>query len=347
MDDTLLQKLTNCFSPSGLEKNIHQILKEGLSNFVDKIDTLKNSSLIALKNGFPGKCTLMLDAHIDEVFANVTKITDEGFLGLYTSSIDHKLLPGSKVVVHGKKQLTGIIGIKPAHLVTEEETKKAMKLDELYIDCGGYSKNEIEQIVSVGDYVTFVPNYSNIGSLVSNKALDDRVGAYVIIETFRNLSRIKPIVNVLGLFASQEEFSFLGATTSTYLLKPDFAIAIDVTHGTSPDVSSDFGFELGKGPVIFIGPSVDKFVTSKLIEVAEKTNIPFSKEVDIFTGTDAHAIQVVGQGIPVATVSIPLRYMHSPVEVIDSRDIDRTVDLLTQFVTRIDEKFMEEFYGEH
>lgn len=346
MDEGLIQRLTDCFAPSGLESNIHQIIREELRSFSDKIEPLKNNSLIVLKNGSPGKCTLMLDAHIDEVFAIVTRKTEEGFLGFHTDSIDSKLLPGSTVVVHGKKQLKGIIGIKPSHLVTDEEMKKALKVTELYIDCGGYSKDEISEVVSIGDYITFEPCFTKIGNLISNKALDDRIGAYIIIETFKELKRVTPLINLLGLFASQEEYNFLGATTSTYLLKPDFAIAIDVTHATSPDVPPDTGFELGKGPVIFVGPSVDRFVTQKLIEAAEKANVPVKREVDIFTGTDAHAIQIAGRGVPVAVLSIPLRYMHTPVETIDAGDVDKAITVLTSFVLGIDEKFMEGLYGE-
>lgn len=346
MDESLLQKLTSVYAPSGTEHNIHQVIKDEISLYADKTDTPKNGSFFALKNGFPGKCTLMLDAHIDEVFGVVNQITEEGFLKFHTDTIDCKLFPGSVVIVHGKKLMKGVIGIKPSHLVTEEESKKAMKLEDLYIDCG-VKLNEIKEIVEIGDYVTFENRFEKIGNYISTKALDDRAGAYVIIETFKSLRRIKPAVNIIGLFASQEEYSFLGATTSTFLLKPDFAIAIDVTHGSSPDTMSENVFEVGKGPIIFVGPSVDRVLTKKLIEVAEKYNIPYSKEVDIFTGTDAHAIQTVEQGIPVATVSIPLRYMHTPIELIDLKDLDKTVDLLTQFVLNIDEKFMEELNGEH
>ena len=346
MEESLLKELTDKFSPSGGELSVHAIIKSELIRFVDRIDSLKNGSLVAIKKGFPGKCSLMLDAHIDEVFAVITGITEDGFLRFFSESIDQKIFPGSIVIVHGQKPIKGIIGIKPAHLVTEEETKKAMEINELFIDCG-FNKKDIEEIVAVGDFVSFNPNFSKIGNCYSNKSFDDKLGAYVIIEVIKRLKRINPLVNIICHFSSQEEENLYGAITSTYALKPDFAIAIDVTHATSPGVSADEAFEIGNGPAIFVGPSVDRVIVSKLIKTAENFNIPFSKEIDIFSGTDAIGIQTVQEGVPVAVVSIPLRYMHTPVETADQSDIENTVNLLVQFIGSIDDSFMEELYGEH
>jgi len=346
MDDSLLEELTTMHAPPNEELNLHSVLSKSLSPYTDSVEALKNGSFVAVKRGSPGKCSLMLDAHLDEVFAVVTGITEDGFLRFHSNSCDQKIFPGLEVMVHGTEELKGVIGVKPYHLIGEDEEKKAFELKELFIDCGP-SKEELEKLVPVGSSVTFVPHYTKLMGNVSAKSLDDRAAVYVIIELMKRLSRIKPVVNVICHFASQEEATGLGAITSTYMLKPDFAIAIDVTHATSPNVSNTVASELGKGPVIFLGPTMDRLMAKKLTDTALKYNVPLQKEIGIFSGTDATDIQIVGEGVPVAVVSIPVRYMHSPNEVVNSSDIEQTINLLYLFITEIDEDFMEAIHGEH
>ncbi len=346
MDEELLKSLTNSFAVTGYEENLHPIIKSSVKNYVDKIESLKNGSIYALKRGSPGKCTLMLDAHLDEVGMFVTGITDEGFLRIHSRSIDPKVLPGSVVIVHGKEDIKGVIGIKPYHLQNKEEMKKYIPINQLFVDCG-MNKKEVQQMVNIGDTVSFLPDFLKLQNLISNKSIDDRAGVYVIIEVPKNLKKITPLVNVVGHFASQEEITGLGAATSTYYLQPDFAIAIDVTHGISPGISPREAYQLGKGPVLFVGPGVDSVILKSLTETAKKFGIPTQKEVGILSGTDQTIIQTVGNGVPSAVVSLPQRYMHTPVEVIDPDDIRNTINLLTLFIQEIDEKFMEELYGEH
>ena len=346
MDEALLRRLTDMSAVSGEEEKLHHLLESELSSFVEKTNPLKNGSFYALKKGSPGKCTLMLDAHIDEVGAFVTGVTKEGFLRIYSRSIDGKILPGAMVFIHGKETIKGVIGLRPYHLETPEEIKNAIPMDKLFVDCG-MSKEDIEKVVRIGDTVSFTPDFLHLQNFVSNKSIDDRVGVYVIVEVLRNLKRKTPVVNVVGHFASQEEVTGLGAITSTYYLKPDFAIAIDVTHGTSPDVPERDAFELGKGPVVFLGPGIDSVVLRKIVDTAKKYSIPIQKEVDISSGTDQVEIQIAGKGIPSAVVSIAERYMHTPVEVIDMEDVQKTINLLTLFIEDLDEQFMEALYGEH
>ncbi len=346
MNEKLLRSLTDAFAVTGYEENLHPLITEELKDYSDKIEALKNGSLYALKKGDPGKCTLMLDAHIDEVGMFVTGITDEGFLRFHTRSIDPKVLPGSVVVVHGKSDIKGVIGLKPYHIQNKEEAKKYIPITDLFIDCG-MKKSEIEKVVSIGDTVSFHPDFLKLQNLFSNKSIDDRVGVYVIIEVFKNLQRTKPLVNILGHFASQEEVTGLGAATSTYYLQPDFAIAIDVTHGISPGVAPREAYSLGKGPVLFIGPGINETILKGLTDTAKKFGIPVQKEVGILSGTDQTIIQIVRSGVPSAVVNLPQRYMHTPVEVIDPDDIQNTINLLTLFIQEIDEKFMEDLYGKH
>lgn len=346
MNRKLIEELTNVYAATSEESVLHPLITKELSNYVDEIKTLKNGSIYALKKGKPGKYSLMFDAHLDEVALFVTGITEEGFLRVYTKSIDLKVLPGSIVCVHGEQEFKGIIGLKPYHLESEEETKKAVPIDKLFVDCG-MDKENAEKLIPIGSSITFMPGFSSLNKLISNKSLDDRVGVYTIIEVLKSLQRKLPLINIIGHFSSQEEITGLGAITSTYALKPDFAIAIDATFGTSPNESERKTRKMGKGPVIFIGPSSDRIINKKLFAVADKFNIHLQQEIGILSGTDATEIQLVGRGVPVGIISIPLRYMHTPIEVIDPTDVDKTVNLLSLFIEEIDDLFLEALYGEH
>ena len=345
MDEEVLRQLTKTKAVTGNEYKLHSLIKDALQGYVDEINTLKNGSIYALKKGEPGKCSLMLDAHLDEVGLFVTGITEEGFLRVYTRSIDPKVLPGSIVIVHGKEELTGVIGLKPYHL-QDKDDKKATPIEKLFVDCG-LSKKEIEKIVSIGDTVSFSSDYIDLkNNFISNKSLDDRIGVYTIIEVLKNLKRKSPIVNVIGHFASQEEVTGLGAITSTYYLNPDLAIAIDVTHGTSPDVPKRDAFEMGEGPVVFVGPGIDQIILEQILKIANKYDIKVQKEVGILPGTDQTEIQIVRKGIPSAVISIPERYMHTPIEVINIEDVRKTINLISLFIEELNESFLEALYGE-
>ncbi|MCD6107085.1 MAG: hypothetical protein J7J57_02635 [Caldisericaceae bacterium] len=346
MNQKLIEELTNVHAATSEESELHSLITKELSNYVDEIKTLKNGSIYVLKKGKPGKYNLMLDAHLDEVALFVTGMTEEGFLRVHTKSIDLKVLPGSIVCVHGEQEFKGIIGLKPYHLESEEETKKAVPIDKLFVDCG-MDKESVEKLIPIGSTVTFMSGFSHLNKLISNKSLDDRVGVYTIIEVFKSLKRKLPLINIIGHFSSQEEITGLGAITSTYTLKPDFAIAIDATFGASPNESERKTYKMGKGPVIFIGPSSDRIINKKLFAVADKFNLTLQQEIGILSGTDATEIQLVGGGIPVGIISIPLRYMHTPTEVIDPTDVDKTVNLLSLFIEEIDDLFLEALYGEH
>ena len=345
MDEELLKQLTKAKAVTGNEYKLHSLIKDALQGYVDEINALKNGSIYALKRGEPGKCSLMLDAHLDEVGLFVTGITEEGFLRVYTRSIDPKVLPGSVVIVHGKEELTGVIGLKPYHL-QDKDDKKAVPTEKLFVDCG-LNKKEIEKIVSIGDTVSFSSDYIDLeNNFISNKSLDDRIGVYTIIEVLKNLKRKVPIVNVIGHFASQEEVTGLGAITSTYYLNPDLAIAIDVTHGTSPDVPKREAFEMGEGPVVFVGPGIDQIILDQILKIANKYDIKVQKEVGILSGTDQTEIQIVRKGIPSAVISIPERYMHTPIEVINVEDVRKTINLISLFIEELSESFLEALYGE-
>lgn len=331
MEEALLKNLTEGFAPTGNEVELHQVIKDALNGYVDEIKVHEGSnSLIAFKKG-ESNTSLMLEAHLDEVFMVVQDITKEGFLRVVSNSIDAKVLPGSIVLVHGKERIKGVIGIKPYHLIDKGEEHKPYNFDNLYIDCG-LPRDELEKVISVGDYVTFIPNFTKVNDYYSSKSLDNRLCVYTIIEVLKALKHIKHQPNIYGLFSSQEEFTALGAITSTFSIFPDAAIALDVTLGVQNEVPPDVGFPLGKGPVIFVGVTATKFLSNKLIKTAEEYGIPHQKEGGIYSGTDTDEIELVKSGVPATLVSIPVRYLHTPIEMFDPFDLDKTVQLLKLFI---------------
>ncbi|MGB9793832.1 MULTISPECIES: M28 family peptidase [Caldisericum] len=331
MDESLLRNLTESFAPTGNEKIIFPIIESALKGYVDEIKIHERSnSLMALKKG-NGNFALMLEAHVDEVFMVVSSIEKNGFLKVTSRSIDPKILPGSQVIVHGKKKIKGVIGIKPYHLVKEGEENLAYDFNRLFVDTG-LSENELKDLVSVGDYVSFAPSFDKIGNYLVNKSFDNRLGVYVLIETARVLKNIKHDVNVYFLFSSQEEYTGLGAITATFSVFPNASVVLDVTFGTQYKVTPFDGFELGKGPTIFYGISVNRELTNKLASVADKYGIPYQKEVGVLSSTDADKVGLVRSGIPTSLLSIPIRYMHTPVEMFDPFDVDKTVQLLKLFI---------------
>ncbi|MCI4462658.1 MAG: hypothetical protein JHC30_00595 [Caldisericum sp.] len=331
MDESLIKALSESFAPTGNEKSIYPIIEKELKGYVDDVRIHdKSNSIVAFKKG-SGKCTLMLEAHVDEVFMVVSSIEKNGFVKITARSIDSKILPGSKVIIHGKRKIKGVIGIKPYHLVKSGEENSALSFDRLFVDTG-LLETEVKELVSVGDYVTFEPQFDKVGNYYIGKSIDNRLGVYALIETLKSLKNIKHQVNVYALFSSQEELTGLGAITSTYSIFPDVAIAVDVTFATQYRVSSDDGFELGKGPAIFFGISVNRELTNRLASIADKYGIPYGKEVSVLSSTNADKISLVRSSIPTALVSIPIRYMHTPVEMFDPFDVDKTVQLLKLFI---------------
>jgi len=330
-ENCLIKELTNFHAPTGKEKGIFDLIKKHTKGYVDEIYLHEKSNSIVLYKKGSSNFSLMLEAHVDEVFFVVTDIDKDGFIKFYSRSIDPKILPGSLVIVHGRKDLTGVIGIKPYHLVKEGEEHKAYSFDNLYIDLG-LSADELKELVSIGDYITFKEDFSKLGNYYVNKSCDNRIGVYVVIEVLKRLKKIKHEFDIYGVLASQEEFTGLGAITSTFSIFPDLAIVFDVTFATQSGVSSNYGFDLGKGPAIFVGISGNKDKTKELIDIAERYGIPYQKEVGILSSTDLDKIELVRSGIPVILVSIPIRYMHTPIEMFDMSDVEKTVELVKLFI---------------
>lgn len=339
----LIKELSDLRGISGFEYRISDKIAEYFRPYADEvtIDTLGN--IIAVKRcGKENAKKIMIEAHCDEIGLMVRDIDDRGFVTMaMVGGIDARILPSSEVVIHGKKDVPGVIGAKPPHLQEAGEAKKASKLTDMAIDTG-MNADEVKKYVSVGDSITLAQSVGELGGgQFSGKTLDDRAGVAALITTMKNLMKIKTDVDVYAVAAVQEEVGLRGAKTAAYSINPDLAIAVDVCHGITPD-NSDNAFETGSGAVISIGPNIHPKLQKRLSETAEKYHVKTELDVDGGdTGTDAWAIQVSRCGVPTALLSIPLKYMHTSVETLSVSDVSAVSELLTYFIQNLDDSLEE------
>ncbi|MEN6443544.1 MAG: M42 family metallopeptidase [Methanoregula sp.] len=335
MVNELLKKLSNAHGVSGSEGSVLSLIKKELKGSVDEIREDGMGNLIAVKRG--NKFKVMLAAHMDEIGLMVKYIDEKGFLrfvalgGWYGPTLYNQ-----RVVLHGSKgPCMGVIGGKPPHMMDEEERKKGVKVDEMFIDVGAQNKGDVEELgIDIGTPVTIDREFATLANnRVTGKAFDNRAGVAMLIKT---LKAVETPFTIYGVFTVQEEVGLKGARTSAYALDPDCAIATDVTiPGDHPGIEmKDAAVEMGKGPVITIvdasgrGLIANRAVVKWLGKAAEEHSIPVQVEVGSGGTTDATAIHLTKAGIPSTTLSIPTRYIHSPVEVLDVRDIEAGVNLL-------------------
>ncbi|HHY46728.1 MAG TPA: M42 family metallopeptidase [Firmicutes bacterium] len=351
---------------SGYEAGVADVVEGLTRDLADEIRRDKLGNLIMLKRGEgsvargggspgrgegssgrgeggPSSPKIMLAAHMDEIGLMITRIEKEGALRFtQVGGIDQRILPGQEVIVHGRRELPGVIGAKPPHIQEPDENKKAVKMENLYIDVG-MTREELEKAVSVGDIATFrrQPVFLK-NDFLAGKALDDRAGVGVLFECLKRLQSIRHQADVYCVATVQEEVGIRGAMVSTYGVTPDIGIAIDVGHGEMPTVPEYLTLNMGKGPAIAFGPQVHPKIFDTLTAVAKEEGIPYQVEPSPHPGgTDAWAIQVTREGVPSALISIPLRYMHTSVETVSLEDIKRGGQLLASFIARVDHEFLE------
>lgn len=275
--------------------------------------------------------TIMLDAHIDEVSMVVTDIDDNGFLTVAKAGgIDLRLLPARRVTVHGKTDIEAVFCSTPPHLSDGEEVFDNIAKIKLDTGLGAMAR----EVVSPGDQVTFNTSAAElIGSRVTGKSFDDRAAVACLLTLAERLRRHKLPCNVVFVFCDMEELGMRGSRTAAYSVNPDEAIAVDVSFGDGPGISPDQCGKLGEGGMIGISPVLDKAISQKLIRLAEETEIPFQREVmGGITGTDSDVISITREGVRTGLVSIPLRNMHSDVELVDLNDLNAVIDLLEAYI---------------
>jgi putative aminopeptidase FrvX len=330
----LLEKLSNACGVTGSEDEVRVLMKEFLKPNVDELEEDKLGNVIGIRRGKESAPKIMLAAHMDEVGLMVINITKDGFLQFTKlGGISDRILASQKVVVHSRAgSLPGVIGSKPPHILKEEERKKVIEAEDLYIDIGASKKEEVEQMgVRIGDPVSFDVKFTRMGKeMVMGKAFDDRVGCAVMIEAMRRLSESECTVCAVGTV--QEEVGLRGATTAAFQLAPDLGIAIDVTiAGDVPGIKEvEAPIKTGNGPSLTVADAsliTHPQVLKLLMSAAEESKIPFQLEGGRRGGTDAGKIALTKGGIPSGVISIPTRYIHTPFSVVNLMDVENTIKL--------------------
>jgi putative aminopeptidase FrvX len=336
----LLDELLRAGAPSGYEGPAARVWREAASFATLSSDGL-GSSVARIGEEGP---LLAVVGHIDEIGLVVTHIDEKGFL--YFAPIggwDPQILVGQRVEVRGRDGLVpGVVGRKPIHLLEPEQRKKVVELKGLHIDIGAADRDEAAALIRVGDPAVIAAEpVELIGERLISRSMDNRLGAYVALESLRRTSESDSFAaSFAAVAAVQEEIGLFGARTSTFSVRPDLAIAVDVTHATDApgvDEKEVGSHPLGSGAVIGRGSTLSPKVFELLVAAAEDEGIDHSIGASgRGTSTDADAIQISRSGIPTGLVSIPIRYMHSPVELVDLGDVEAAVRLIAAFAARLD-----------
>jgi len=338
-DDSLkfFQRILETPSPSGFEQPVQRLVREYAASFADEITTDLHGNVIAVCNP-RAPLKVMLAGHADQIGFLVQHIDAEGFLWVQPiGGWDPQVLLGQKLTVWSRSgPVFGVCARKAIHLLTEEERKVVPKLKDLWLDIGAKSREDAAARVAIGDPVTPALGYTlMLNDVASSPAMDDKCGLWVVFEALRRASRERLNCALYAVATVQEEIGLRGATTSAFNIHPTVGIAVDVTHATdcpTIDKKQEGDIALGKGPVVFRGPNMNPKVVDRLVAAAGKREILYQSAASgRATPTDANALQLAHGGSAAALVSIPNRYMHSPVEMISLHDIDRAADLLAGF----------------
>jgi len=338
----LIKTLSERPGPPGRETITSQTLKTLWQPLTDEIHTDAMGNLIALKrgNGAEPRPALMIDAHMDEIGLIVTGI-ENGFVRAHgLGGTDRRVLLGLEVDVHGRTHLPGIIGSRPPHVLSASERRRVQPWHEIFIDLG-LPEDEVRAQVRVGDHVTIHQEAQRLrNDRVAAKALDNRASITALTLSLEALRTRRHDWDVYAVATVQEELGVKGAITSAYGVDPDLALALDVTFAKQYNDKRTGTFELGEGPTLGIGPNIHPAVLSLLQKAAESQEIEVALEpLPGSSGTDAWGVQIAREGIPTGLISIPVRYMHQPIEVAALVDIERTGRLLTATVTRLSPAF--------
>ena len=342
LPDTLRALLT-ASGPSGYETAPAKVWRDAAAEFAEVEVDIMGSSTARVKGTGDGPSVAIV-GHIDEIGLIVTHIDDDGYL--YFTGVggwDPQILVGQRVELTTRDgAIAGVIGKKPIHLLKDEERKKVAELKDLHIDVGAKDGDEARKLVRIGDVAVLVGAPEELpNDRVVSRSMDNRLGCFVAYEAARLVAQEGGAPGeVIAVAAVQEEITFGGARTSAYSLQPDIAIIVDVTHATDApgiDRKQEGDHALGSGPVVNRGSIINPRVFELLHAAGEAENIPFTVAASAArTGTDADAIHFSRSGVPVGIVSFPLRYMHSPVEMVQLSDIDASARLIAAFIKRLE-----------
>ncbi len=330
-----IKLLSKASAVSGFEKGIANYLKDILNEKLGRayIDNMGN--VIACKKSATGCGSLMLEAHMDEIGLMVKSIDDMGFLKFVpVGGIDARILSGNSVTVHSNgKNFKGVIGAKPPHVMTAEEYDSVIDFDKLFIDCGFSDKKQAEKNVTIGASVSFDNEFLKLkNNMLSSKSMDDRASVAVLLDIADALCESELGYDLYIAVCVQEEVGLRGSATAAYRINPDFAIAIDVTHAKTPD-EGKLDISCGSNFAVCKGPNIHPRLVTNFIAFLDKNNIKYEIEIEGGnTGTDAWAIQTAREGIPVMLLSLPLKYMHTPVETLSLDDCKALSDALSKYL---------------
>lgn len=333
-----LKNLINTPSPSGFEEKVQQVFLERIKDRVDQCYKDVHGNAFGVVNP-EGKVKVMLAGHCDEIGMMVEYVNDQGYIHFSSvGGIDAHILPGKRVLIHTSGgAIPGVIGKKPIHLLEEKEREKVAKIEEQWIDIGAQNKEDALKQITIGDPITFDVGFEHLlRERVVGKGFDDKVAVFVVGEVLRRLEKDKLHCAIYGVSTVQEELGLRGARTSAFGIAPQIGVAIDVTFASDcPDIDKRKVGEiaLGKGPVISRGPNINPHIWRKMVKIAEDQGIPYQVQAEPrATGTDANAIQITREGVATGLIGIPNRYMHTPGEVVDLRDLEHAIELLVLFL---------------
>lgn len=329
---------------SGYEKPVRDVITEAWKTLVDEISVSRLGSLHALRrgNGVEPRPSILLAAHMDAIGLIVTGIKDGLIRFTEVGGIDPRILPGQLVTVHGRKDIPAVVVQPPDYLLPPSERNRSVDMHFLFIDTGLYEK-DVLNLVRIGDLVSFAQQPLELtGNSLSGHSLDNRASVAAITHCLSELSHLQHAWDVWAVATVQEEETMAGAITSPFVIKPQIAVAIDVTFAKGPGASDWRTVSLAKGPSLGWGPNIHPYIYRKFEDVAEKLDIPFQRDyMPRHSGTDAYGMQTVEEGIPTMVISIPLRYMHTPVELIVIKDLERTGRLIAETIARLEVDFLE------
>jgi len=338
-----LADLINSISPSGYEGPVAKVWKAEAEKFASSVwtDTHGNSHAVVNSGGSP---VVMLAGHYDEIGFQISYIDDDGFLWIQAlGGWDPQIAQGQRVQIMTKKGvLRGVVGKVAIHMQTPEQRKKVSQIKDLWVDIGAKDKKAAEKMVEVGDPLVIASGFEEMtNGLAVGRAFDDRAGAFVVLDAARQLSERHPKAEIHAVATVQEEIGLRGAQTAAYGINPDIGIAVDVTFATDHPNMGDAKkrenlIELGKGPVLTRGPNINSKLFDLLVKTAKAEKIPVQINAEPRgTGTDANALQLNRAGVTTALVSIPLRYMHSPCELISLQDLEACSLLIAKSVEKM------------
>ena len=337
----LLNKICTTPGTSGFEQRIRAVVLEELKGLTDEVEMDNMGNIYAIKKGKSNK-RVMVGAHMDEIGFIVTHIDDKGFIRFHTlGGFDPKTLTAQRVIIHGKKDVIGVMASKPIHVMTPDERNKVAKLSDYFIDTG-LSAEEVKELVEIGNPITREREFIEMGNCVNGKSLDNRLAVFILIETLKKLKGKEIPFDLYGVFTVQEEVGIRGANVSSMRINPDFGFGLDTTIAFDLPGAAEHEMitKLGAGTAIKIMDAstiCDYRMVDYMKKIADKHNIKWQPEILTAGGTDTAGIQRMTEGGSIAgAVSIPTRHLHQVIEMANKDDIQGSIDLLTACITDLD-----------